>query len=58
LPHYFFWEIEDGEKKKSTGDATRQEIGGPHIPTTRPYGGAHLPLVRPFNAILDSTDSS
>jgi hypothetical protein len=41
----FFREIEDHEKKKSTGNVTRQEIGGTCKITTGPCGGAHIPLI-------------
>jgi hypothetical protein len=54
----FFQEIEDREKKKSTENATRQEIGAHVGSHPGRMVGPISPLVRPFNVVLDSTDLS
>jgi hypothetical protein len=58
LSCHFFWEIKDREKKKSMGDAMRQERGGPHGCTPSRMVGPTFPLVCHFDAILDYADSS
>jgi hypothetical protein len=56
--HVIFWEIEDREKKKSTGNATRWKKASNTCQEPGPCGGAHLPLVGPTATNFGSTDLS